>query len=58
MEDEKNKAIKDIIKIIHEPKMYINEKRYLTETINHLYKLGYYAKLDTIFDNGKLKKEA
>lgn len=56
-EEEQSKAIRDIFRVMHDSKMFINEKRYLTETIVHLYELGYYEKLDTIFGNGRIKKE-
>lgn len=56
-EEEQLKAIRDIFRVMHDQKMFINEKRYLTETIMHLYKIGYYDKLDTVFGNGRIKEE-
>lgn len=56
-EEEQSKAIRDIFRVMDDPKMFINEKRYLTETIMHLYKIGYYEQLDTIFGNGRIKEE-
>lgn len=56
-EKERGKAIRDMFRVMHDKQMFINEKRYLTETINHLLKLGYYEKFDTIFGNGKIKEE-
>lgn len=57
MYPEEKRAIQDIFRIMHDPKMFINEKRYLTETIAHLLKMGYYSKFDTIFGNGKIGEE-
>lgn len=57
IEEEQSKAIRDIFRVMHDSRMFINEKRYLTETIIHLYKIGYYEELDTIFGDGRIKKE-
>lgn len=46
----KKRAMKDTIAIMESKKMYVNEKKYLTEVVENLADWGYYDNNQTIFE--------
>lgn len=44
------RAMKDTIAIMESKKMYVNEKKYLTEVVENLSNWGYYDNNQTIFE--------